>query len=177
MHTSLTRGLRAAAQGKQGLTKAQLTALTSTYRLLKPLLVGKYYLKNKLGLGAAAFAAPFTSEIAFRRNALRAHPLDAKMGGRGQRARYVAVHEALHRVPRAGAPGQRPLGRLREEGVVDAIAARLVAPEYKGYRGGYEVIRRLADLQARVIAKQSGEKELDVLIRQLGVAPPKGLTE
>ena len=58
---------------------------------------------------------------------------------------------------------------MQEEAIVDAIATRLVAPDFKGRRSGYHLIARVADWRARQIAKKIGEDPLDVLVRQLGV--------
>ena len=88
----------------------------------------------------------------------------------GQYAAYVAAHEALHRLPRVYQPGGIRIGRMREEALVDAIATRLVNPDFRGRRSGYHLIARVANWQARRIVQKTGEDPLDVLVRNLGVA-------
>jgi len=139
------------------------------YQALKPVMVGRYFMESQWGQGPVAFTSADSQEIVFNRKHL-ADEAKSEVFGYG---RYLAVHEALHRVPRL--PGSRNLktwpGRLKEEALVDAIAARLVEPGYKGPRSGYDTVRRLADFQACLIAKASGRQPLEVLVRQLKLDP------
>ena len=147
-------------QGKVGQT------IGMVYKTLKPFLIGQNYLKSKLGINAMAFATAEGEEIAFNQKQLSKNKLN------GQHGKYIAVHELLHRVLRVKKGLRRGhLNKLKEEAVVDAISSHLVMPDYRGRRSGYDLIRSVANLQAKLIAKQTGETDLAVLIRQLGVDP------
>jgi hypothetical protein len=157
-------------------------AMGKAYRVIKPLTVGHHYLGMKISripvvgdhsrVSATDLNHTASDEVALNLDTLqsrRAKRLDQKMGGRY--TEYVAAREALMRVPRVHhTPGSTKANV--QLATMDAIARRLVAPEFKGNRQGkYELAARVADWQAQKIARSTGEDTLDVLIRQAGIDP------
>jgi hypothetical protein len=98
-----------------------------------------------------------------------AEDLAEDMGGYDRYAEYVATRVALE--SKADPKKMRGvLKRARIKWAVDALARRMVAPDYKGPRNGYDLFYRVAEYQAGRVAEKTNLKQLDVLAEQIGLS-------
>jgi hypothetical protein len=147
------------------------------YKATKPLYAGKVYLGqkyNRFTQGGTVYAAGTgreTDEVVISADSFHQDrnlkKLDKKLGGAGRAARYTGAVIALNKSPRVKQP-RGPFAQMRQNIYTDAIASRLVAPEYKGGRNMHGLCVRVADWNARRIAEKVGDEPLAVLSRKLG---------